>query len=77
MLLLKLSSIEKDKQAEVELVQLFEKTRVAFLSAKTDPKEYGSMWRKAVEEIRRVRNKTNVASKEIKNFIPKDTLDKD
>ena len=75
MLLLKLSSIEKDKQAEVELVQLFEKTRVAFLSARTDPKEYGSMWRKAVEEIRRVSGKTNVASKEIKNYIPKDLLD--
>lgn len=74
---MKLSSIEKDKQAEAELVRLFEKTRVAYLSARTDPKEYGDMWRKIVSEIRKVANKTNLASKEVKNFIRMDELEKD
>ena len=41
-----LSNIEKDKQPSEEIIRLFEKTRVAYLSAANDPKEYGSRWRK-------------------------------
>ena len=43
---MKLSTIEKDKRPQEELLRLFEKTRVAYLSALHDPKEYGSRWRK-------------------------------
>ena len=48
---MKLASIEKDKQPSQEILRLFEKTRVAYLSAIHDPKEYGGRWRKAVDVI--------------------------
>ena len=35
-----------------KILSLFEKTRVAYLSAKSDPKNYSSRWRKIVEDIR-------------------------
>ena len=40
MINMKLASIEKDKQPSQEILRLFEKTRVAYLSAIHDPKEY-------------------------------------
>ena len=35
-----------------EILSLFEKVRVAYLSARTDPKEYGGRWRNALEEVK-------------------------
>ena len=49
---MKLSSIEKDKQPSEEILRLFEKVRVAYLSARNDPNEYGGRWRKAIETIK-------------------------
>ena len=45
---MKLGMVEKDKQPSFEIINLFEKVRVAYLSARQDPKEYGGRWRKAV-----------------------------
>jgi len=75
---MKLGSIEKDKQPSLEIIRLFEKTRVAYLSAKTDPNEYGGRWRKVVEMIQDSYDELDAAGKELKNFIEeKDLKDKD
>ena len=61
--------LEKDKSTSDEIVRLFEKVRVAYLSARTDPKEYGSKWRKVVDNITEAYENTNELSNELKNFI--------
>ena len=43
--------LEKDKSTSDEIVRLFEKVRVAYLSARTDPKEYGAKWRSVIDGI--------------------------
>jgi hypothetical protein len=67
--LVKLANIEKDKMPSEEILRLFEKTRVAYLSAKEDPDEYGSRWRSAVEMIRESYEELDAAGKELKNHI--------
>jgi len=75
---MKLSSIEKDKQPSVEILRLFEKVRVAYLSANEDPKEYGNRWRSAVKLIEESYNEYDSAGKEMKNFVEeKDLEDKE
>ena len=66
--------IEKDGNSSEEIIRLFEKTRVAYLSARTDPKEYGNRWSKAVDDIREIYEQLNALSKEMKNFIEEDEL---
>tara|TARA_R100000773_G_scaffold23034_2_gene20330 strand:- start:4361 stop:6850 length:2490 start_codon:yes stop_codon:yes gene_type:complete len=72
---LKLGSLEKDKRPSVELVKLFEISRVAFLSANSDPKEYGHKWRKAVEQVRESYDDLDIAGRELKNFIERNLLE--
>ena len=72
---MKLGSIEKDRQPSIEIIHLFEKTRVAYLSARHDPKEYGSRWRKAVDLIEESYEELDAAGKELKNFIDADVFD--
>jgi|TARA_R100000479_G_scaffold140670_3_gene76596 hypothetical protein len=72
---LKLANIEKDKMPSEEILRLFEKTRVAYLSARTDPEEYGGRWRNAVEMIRESYGELDAAGKEMKNFIDEDLVD--
>ena len=67
---MKLANIEKDKMPSEEILRLFEKTRVAYLSAKEDPNEYGSRWRNAIEMIRESYEELDAAGKELKNHIP-------
>ena len=75
---MKLGSIEKDKQPSQEILRLFEKTRVAYLSAAQDPDEYGGRWRNAVDSIIESYEELDAAGKELKNFIDeKDLNDKD
>jgi len=75
---MKLASIEKDKQPSQEILRLFEKTRVAYLSARHDPNEYSGRWRKAVDTIIESYNETDAAGKEMRNFIDEKNLeDKD
>jgi len=71
---LKLDSIEKDKQPSVEILRLFEKTRVAYLSARADPTEYGARWSKAVEMVIEGYEKLNPVGKELKRFIDEEDL---
>ena len=71
---MKLGSIEKDKQPSLEILRLFEKTRVAFLSARTDPDEYSGRWRKAVDMIKESYNELDAAGKELKNYIDEEDL---
>jgi len=78
MIRMKLASIEKDKQPSQEILRLFEKTRVAYLSAIHDPTEYSGRWRKAVDMITESYEESDAAGKEMRNFIDeKDLEDKD
>jgi len=72
---MKLGSIEKDKQPSLEILRLFEKTRVAFLSARNDPDEYSGRWRKAVDMIKESYNELDAAGKELKNYIDEEDLE--
>ena len=75
---MKLASIEKDKQPSQEILRLFERTRVAYLSAIHDPTEYSGRWRKAVDTITEAYSETDTAGKEMRNFIEEKELeDKD
>ena len=75
---MKLGSIEKDKQPSQEILRLFEKTRVAYLSARQDPDEYGGRWRNAVDTVIESYEELDAAGKELKNYIDeKDLNDKD
>jgi len=69
--------LEKDKSTSDEIVRLFEKVRVAYLSARTDPKEYGSKWRKAIDSITEAYENSNELSNELKNFIEISDLEAD
>lgn len=71
---MKLGSIEKDRQPSIELMRLFEKTRVAYLSAVHDPDEYSGRWRKAVELIEESYDELDAAGKELKNFIREEEI---
>ena len=71
---MKLGSIEKDRQPSIELMRLFEKTRVAYLSAVQDPDEYSGRWRKAVEMIEESYDELDAAGKELKNFIREEEI---
>lgn len=71
---MKLDSIEKDKQPSQEILRLFEKVRVAYLSARADPTEYGGRWSKAVEMIIEAYEKLNPVGKELKRFIDEEDL---
>ena len=66
---MRLSNIEKDKRPSEEILRLFEKTRVAYLSAANDPKEYGSRWRSIVETIIESYNELDAAGNEMKDYI--------
>ena len=71
---MKLGSIEKDRQPSIELMRLFEKTRVAYLSAVQDPDEYSGRWRKAVDMIEESYEELDAAGKELKNFIREEEI---
>ena len=62
--------IEKDKSISTDILRLFERTRVAYLSARTDPKEYGSKWRNAVNKIKDAYEMSDALSNELKDYIP-------
>ena len=72
---MKLGSIEKDKQPSQEILRLFEKTRVAYLSAVHDPDEYGGRWRKTVDLIVESYEELDAAGKELRNFIDEDEIE--
>ena len=65
---------EKGK-ASNEILKLFERVRVAFLSARTDPKEYGSKWRSVVEYIKDEYDDSEEFGEELKRFIDNSDLE--
>ena len=67
--------IEKDKSISTDILRLFERTRVAYLSARTDPKEYGSKWRNAVNKIKEAYEMSDTLSNELKDYIDEDLLE--
>jgi len=68
-IILNLKLIEKDKQPSRKILNLFEKVRVAYLSARTDPSEYGGKWRNAVKLIEDMSDDLDSAAKEMKEYV--------
>ena len=56
------------------VLDFFEKTRFAYLSAREDPREYGKEWKKAVEGIREKFDVLDDLSETIKKYIDEDDL---
>lgn len=72
---MRLSNIEKDKRPSEEILRLFEKTRVAYLSAVNDPKEYGGRWRSVVDTIIEAYNELDAAGNEMKDYISESLIE--
>ena len=72
---MRLSSIEKDKQPSEEILRLFEKVRVAYLSARADPSEYGGRWRNAIEMVKNSFEEIDATSNELKDYVNEELLD--
>ena len=69
---------EKDKPPlSNEIISLFEKVRVAYLSARTDKKEYGGRWRNAITEIKSSYDSLSPLGREIKNYLEEEKLEDD
>ena len=67
---------EKDKPPiSNEILSLFEKVRVAYLSARTDPKEYGARWRNSVKEIGSAFDSLSPLGKELQIFLDEKTVE--
>jgi len=70
--------LDKEESPSEEIIRLFEKTRVAYLSAREDPKEYGGRWRNAVETLQQAYSKTNALSSVLEDYIDEKLIeDKD
>ena len=67
--------IQRGETFSEDILRLFEKTRVAFLSANADPREYSSKWEKAIEEIKDKRELQNNLGKEIRSYVEEDILE--
>ena len=55
-------------------LNLFERTRYAYLSAATDPKAYRKKWEKAVDNIKHIWEELGDFSQEMKNYVDEKTL---
>jgi len=58
-----------------KILSLFEKVRVAYLSAKSDPKNYGSRWRKTIEDIKDEYDNLDYLGKQLQQYIAEDILE--
>ena len=67
--------LDKEESPSEEIIRLFEKTRVAYLSAKEDPKEYGSRWRSILEDIQEKHSKANALGSILEDYIDDDLLE--
>ena len=57
-----------------KILSLFEKTRVAYLSAKSDSKTYGSRWRKTIEDLRDEYDNLDYLGGQLKQYLAEDIL---
>ena len=66
---------KKNKPAlSKRVLDFFEKTRFAYLSAKEDPREYGKEWKKAVKGIRDRFDTLDDLSETLKKYLDEDDL---
>jgi len=69
---------EKDKAPlSNEILSLFEETRVAYLSARSDPKEYGGRWRNILEKIKESYDSLSPLGKELKEYLDERHIESD
>ena len=68
--------LDKEESPSEEIIRLFEKTRVAYLSAREDPKEYGSRWRKIVEDLKELRSKANALGSVLEDYLNENLLER-
>ena len=55
----------------------FERTRIAYLSAREDPRQYKSKWQKMVERIQSQWDDTDDLARTFKEFVDEDDLEQD
>ncbi len=67
--------LDKEESPSEEIIRLFEKTRVAYLSAREDPKEYGGRWRNAVENLRELYSNTDALSSVLEDYLNENQLE--
>jgi len=67
-------SITKDTPITLRVIQFFEKMRMSYLSALSDPKQYGKKWMKEVKTLREQWDDIDEFSKEIKKVINEKNL---
>jgi len=65
---------KETKSISSEILSLFEKARVAYLSAKSDSKNYASRWRKIVEDIRDSYDDLDYLGGQLKSYISEDII---
>tara|TARA_R110000822_G_scaffold212835_4_gene348212 strand:+ start:14634 stop:17102 length:2469 start_codon:yes stop_codon:yes gene_type:complete len=69
---------EKDKAPlSNEILSLFEETRVSYLSAKSDPKEYSSRWRETLDKIKESYDSLSPLGKELKEYLDERHVESD
>tara|TARA_R110002050_G_scaffold30915_4_gene79037 strand:+ start:6490 stop:9090 length:2601 start_codon:yes stop_codon:yes gene_type:complete len=60
---------KKTNPLSKRVLDFFERVRYSFLSAKEDPKEYSSKWKKSIDEIRDMFDSLDDFSKELKQYV--------
>jgi hypothetical protein len=71
------SGIEFEKTEKTfsrKIHMVFEKTRAAYLSAREDPKEYGSMWEDSINYLRDQYDDLDNLSRTLKRYLEEDEL---
>jgi len=67
-------SITKDTPITLRVIQFFEKMRMSYLSALSDPRQYGKKWSSEIKVLREQWDDIDEFSKEIKSKISEDDL---
>lgn len=66
--------LEKDSPISNNIINLFEKTRVAYLSAKADSKTYSGRWRKAIENIQNEYEDLDAMGNQLHQFLQEEDI---
>ena len=66
--------LDKEESPSEEIIRIFEKARVAYLSAREDPKEYGSRWENTIEELKDKRDRTNALGSVLEDYTSENEL---
>jgi len=65
---------KKSKPLTKRILNFFERIRFSYLSAKEDPKEYGTKWKESVKKLREQFDGLDDFTREIKKYVDEETL---